>query len=529
MKKIKAEHGPESVAAVQPRHRPALLPARAEELGRDQLRRAVVRAVPRPARRRLRADLRRRPGLARADRHREHRLPGADRLAPGREHAQLAGAGVRAGGRAAHPDHRRRPALLGRREQGEVLAADQARHRPRAAARLDATCWSPKAATTRRSSRSTATASTSSPPRSRATRPNGRPTETGIDADLIRATAREFASHRPATHRPPRAGASTGTATTRSAAAPSRCCQRAARQLGPQGRALPVAPGMKIAPYPLPKYPKSDKPQGRRLRRRARTRSPTKASPPASATRRSPASRIRSRAGSSIRRTSCTRCRTRRETLKAIDKLDLLVVVDTLPSEIAGYADVVLPEATFLERHDELLVGFGRTGWTSLRQPVVAAPHEQKPGWWIAKQLAEQARHRRLHAVQGHGGVPGLPHREVRLQLGRTSRRDGVIMGEHAADHRRGRARARRSTRRRRRSSSGPTSSRRRASTRCRSTRRPPAAPGGHFRLITGRAPVHTFSRTQTNPLLHDLMPENEVWVNARDRGQAGAEEPATT
>ncbi|MEQ1839839.1 MAG: hypothetical protein ABL994_05480, partial [Verrucomicrobiales bacterium] len=31
----------------------------------------------------------------------------------------------------------------------------------------------------------------------------------------------------------------------------------------------------------------------------------------------------------------------------------------------------------------------------------------------------------------------------------------------------------------------------------------------GHFRLITGRAPGHTFSRTQSNPLLHDLMPEN--------------------
>ena len=119
------------------RHRPALLPARAEELGRDQPRRPVVRAVPRPARHRVHADLRRRPGLARADRHREHRLPGADRLAPGREHAQLAGAGIRAGGRAAHPDHRRRSALLGRREQGQVLAADQARHRPRAAARLD--------------------------------------------------------------------------------------------------------------------------------------------------------------------------------------------------------------------------------------------------------------------------------------------------------------------------------------------------------------------------------------------------------
>ncbi len=50
----------------------------------------------------------------------------------------------------------------------------------------------------------------------------------------------------------------------------------------------------------------------------------------------------------------------------------------------------------------------------------------------------------------------------------------------------------------------------------------PEAAPEGHFRLITGRAPVHTFSRTQTNPLLHDLMPENEVWVNGAIAAKAG-------
>ena len=50
------------------------------------------------------------------------------------------------------------------------------------------------------------------------------------------------------------------------------------------------------------------------------------------------------------------------ETLKAIDKLDLLVVIDTMPSEITGYADVVLPEVTFFERYEQLQVGYGRRG-----------------------------------------------------------------------------------------------------------------------------------------------------------------------
>ena len=50
----------------------------------------------------------------------------------------------------------------------------------------------------------------------------------------------------------------------------------------------------------------------------------------------------------------------------------------------------------------------------------------------------------------------------------------------------------------------------------------PQPAPEGMFRMITGRAAMHTFSRTQNNPLLHALMPENEVWVNARTASAAG-------
>ena len=46
--------------------------------------------------------------------------------------------------------------------------------------------------------------------------------------------------------------------------------------------------------------------------------------------------------------------------------------------------------------------------------------------------------------------------------------------------------------------------------------------PAGYFRLITGRAPVHTFSRTQTNPLLNGLMRDNEVWVNTATATKIG-------
>ena len=49
---------------------------------------------------------------------------------------------------------------------------------------------------------------------------------------------------------------------------------------------------------------------------------------------------------------------------------------------------------------------------------------------------------------------------------------------------------------------------------RCQNTKPTAEPPAGFFRLLYGRSPVHTFSRTTNTPVLNELMPENEVWVN---------------
>jgi thiosulfate reductase/polysulfide reductase chain A len=43
-----------------------------------------------------------------------------------------------------------------------------------------------------------------------------------------------------------------------------------------------------------------------------------------------------------------------------------------------------------------------------------------------------------------------------------------------------------------------------------------PEPPESFYRLIYGRAPMHTFSRTSNNHNLWDLMSENSVWVNPK-------------
>ena len=51
-------------------------------------------------------------------------------------------------------------------------------------------------------------------------------------------------------------------------------------------------------------------------------------------------------------------------------KDNLVVVVDTIPAEITGYADVVLPECTYLERYDDLRNSAEREPSLALRVPA---------------------------------------------------------------------------------------------------------------------------------------------------------------
>ncbi len=201
------------------------------------------------------------------------------------------------------------------------------------------------------------------------------------------------------------------------------------------------------------------------------------------------------------------------ETIKAIQNLDLLVVVDVIPSEIAGWADVVLPEAVYLERHDDLNVEWFREPFVAIRQPVVDAPDDQKPNWWMAKKLAETLglghyypwkdieeyfSHRltaaglSLAELKSRGIIRGAPQpiftsegapltfntpsgkiEFYSLQLEKAGFDPVPVFHRHAEP------------------------------------------PPGAFRLLSGRSPVHTFSRTQSNRVLSDMMDENEVWINA--------------
>ena len=211
----------------------------------------------------------------------------------------------------------------------------------------------------------------------------------------------------------------------------------------------------------------------------------------------------------------------REKTLEAIKQLDLLVVVDLLPVEQTRYADLVLPEATYLERYDvPAIVGSAHKPFIAIRQPVVEPLYDTKPGWWIAKQMAGRlgledyfpwdGPDQDLAQLVGPAGVDldelkvrgavafeGRPYIENRLP------EDGPLFPTQS-----GKIELFSPALKQLGFDPLP---------RYKPVTDPPL---GYFRLIYGRAPVHSFARSENNALLSSLMPENEAWINrdaARD------------
>ncbi len=205
-----------------------------------------------------------------------------------------------------------------------------------------------------------------------------------------------------------------------------------------------------------------------------------------------------------------------KKTIEAMNNLELLVVIDTMPMEITGYADVVLPECTYLERYDSLRVVQGRVPNMALRVPAAEPKYNSKPAYWMAKELSkkmgleeyfawnsiEEMLDWQLKKVDSsleemmRIGVKNLPREydDLYFQDGEDiefNTNTGKIELYSTALEEEGFDPMPRYT----------------------PHMEPPA---GFYHLNYGRAPMHTFSRTTNNPNLTDLMDENVVWVNPK-------------
>jgi thiosulfate reductase/polysulfide reductase chain A len=213
-------------------------------------------------------------------------------------------------------------------------------------------------------------------------------------------------------------------------------------------------------------------------------------------------------------------------TKAALHNLDFILAIDVLPQDHIAWSDVVFPEATYLERYDDLWTCGHKTPYIALREPAIEPLYQTRPGWWMARELgrrlgleaffpwqtAEEYLNQRLSSIgldldqlRQQGGViiqKGKPYLEDFETAGvspfNTPSKKVELYSQALAG----------------------------AGFQPLPVYEPPAgAPAGFFRLLSGRSPVHTFARTQNTPLLHELQPENDVWLNDAVAARLGLKE----
>ncbi|OFZ56211.1 MAG: nitrate reductase [Bdellovibrionales bacterium RIFOXYC1_FULL_54_43] len=201
-----------------------------------------------------------------------------------------------------------------------------------------------------------------------------------------------------------------------------------------------------------------------------------------------------------------------KETIEAIQHLDFIATIDTMPAEICGWSDVVLPECTYLEREDDLYSAQYQQPFVAIRQEVVPPLHDSKPGWWIAKELA---------ARLGLGAQ--FPWHDARVYLRKRAEaggldwtrleKSGVVLGKRTpVCEEEGLKPAFGTESRKIELFSAELKTL--GADPLPNFYPPEEPPPGMFRLLSGRSPVHTFGRTTNNQLLLESFPENEVWIN---------------
>jgi thiosulfate reductase/polysulfide reductase chain A len=74
-------------------------------------------------------------------------------------------------------------------------------------------------------------------------------------------------------------------------------------------------------------------------------------------------------------------------TQRALDKLKLIVSIDVRYSETGWFADVILPESTYLERANILALLPGPVPVLLMRDQAVAPRFDSRPAWWIFREI----------------------------------------------------------------------------------------------------------------------------------------------
>jgi len=210
----------------------------------------------------------------------------------------------------------------------------------------------------------------------------------------------------------------------------------------------------------------------------------------------------------------------RAKTLKMMDQMDFICTIDITMSDAAWYSDVILPEATYLERQDPIESLGGPVPVAVFRQPAIEAQFESKPCLWIMKELAARLGEEVAETFDFtmdeviHHQVKDNPQilvdlKEKGVYFERTEPNYGSTKGKKLKT-----VSGKIELYSQRYADAGhdplPVYT------------APEAIPAGKFKLIVGRHAYFTHGTTANNAYLHEIMPENTLWLHSASAKQAG-------
>ena len=205
---------------------------------------------------------------------------------------------------------------------------------------------------------------------------------------------------------------------------------------------------------------------------------------------------------------------------RALDKLDLLVAIEVNFSETAWYADVILPESTYLERGDSIQAISGLKPQLFIRNPAVTPRYDTKPGWWIIKELARRMDVGQYLPFETIEDIWEFQLKGTGVTLEDFANKGFVVLSDQPLWWDRDKDIKFKT----------PSGKIELVSTLMENAGFPafapyvpvPVPPEGSFRLMVGRTAVHTHVSTQNNLYLNELVPTNELWINTRAAAALG-------
>jgi thiosulfate reductase/polysulfide reductase chain A len=207
------------------------------------------------------------------------------------------------------------------------------------------------------------------------------------------------------------------------------------------------------------------------------------------------------------------------EQRRVLDNLDFLAAIDVNYSDTAWYADVILPEATYLERSNIIATQKGPKPGFVMRRQAMAPRYDSKPAWEIFTLLAERM-----------GAGQYFPYKSIEDIWKRQLEGSGVKIEDFDA---RGIVSLAKNPIMMPRDAIKFTTASGKielVSPKLEKAGLPSFVPyvtpkkpaEGFFRLTFGRTAVHAHAQSQNNPYLNEIVPENTLWINADEAAKLG-------